>query len=378
MSRMSPATRAELDAEITDFGEVLAGHAFVPRPTQDEALLGDYAAALDAYEKAKRVLDAARTEEEARSAVRRVLDAGREALARVDKYGERGAPRSTLCFFDPKHGPATARVPWVPPGGASRSVDVCAADAARLRKDRRKRDTRKPQQPERPKRNRRDGQRSRSDVVRLDSPGPQEFRHHWSPDAPAVLVLRAVSYGKPMSTTLREMRKGSGGFHGPRGLVLKARGEFSARLPVPAAGRPFGGSTYQVSGGGSGHGGPRSRTPYDAADFDVDRIPYWETWLEPISTCRTFRTSISGEGWDVVRYTGGRATAHVTHGGRRGGIVVNRLDNGFHPAQELFRAHRPAFGGAPVSLPAKPAWLAVWCDSPWTIEIGPERAGPTA
>ncbi|MFQ6854327.1 hypothetical protein AAIB46_26000 [Streptomyces sp. 35M1] len=246
---MSSARRAELDAEITVFGELLAGHTFVPRPSQNESLLGDYTAALDAYEEAKRVLDASRTEQEACSAVRHVLARGREALARVDSLRDRGTAQSLLCFFDSKHGQAETRVAWAPPGGASRSVDVCATDAARLQKERRKR---------------------------------------------------------------------------------------------------------------AAH----------------NRIPYWETWLEPLSSCREFHTSISGEGWDVIRYAGGKAAARVIHGGRRRGMVVNRLDHQRRPVQELFRAHRPAFPGAFMSLPAKPTWLAVWCDSPWTIETGPERAEP--
>ncbi|MFF2732655.1 hypothetical protein ACFVS9_32720 [Streptomyces sp. NPDC058008] len=378
MSRMSSATRAELDAEITDFGEALAGHPHVPCPADDEALLDAWTVALDAYEEAKRVLGAARTEAEARSSVRRVLDTGREAIARVDSHSGREAPRSSLCFFDPKHGRSTAGLPWAPPGGASRMVPVCAADAARLQEGRPKRGGNRPPQKKRPEQGDRDERHPQRPVVRLDSPGPQEFRHYWTPEVPAVLVLRAVSYGKPMSTTLRKMRRGSTGFLDPRDLVLTARGDFSARLPFPPTGRPDEGSAYQVSGGTSPHGGKRPRAPYDTTDFDVARIPHWETWLEPVGACREFSTSISGDGWDVIRYTGGRATARLTHGGRKGEIVVDRLDRQFHAVQRLLHAPRPIFGGASLSLPPKPAWLAVQCDGVWTLDVGRDRAGPPA
>ncbi|MFC8536749.1 hypothetical protein ACFUJY_22845 [Streptomyces sp. NPDC057249] len=179
-----------------------------------------------------------------------------------------------------------------------------------------------------------------------------------------------------MSTTLREMRRGSTGFLEPRGLVLKARGEFSARLPFPSRGGSDGDAAYRVSGGKSAYGGMRSQAPYDTADFDVDRIPYWETWLEPISVCREFSTSITGDGWDVIRYTGGRATARITHSGRNGGIVVARLDRQFHPKQKLYIAHRPVLGGALLSLPPKQPWLAVQCDGTWSLSVGPDEAGP--
>ncbi|MFE3738599.1 hypothetical protein [Streptomyces sp. NPDC059134] len=179
-----------------------------------------------------------------------------------------------------------------------------------------------------------------------------------------------------MSTTLRKLRRGSTGFPDARDLVLTARGDFSARLPHPPTDHPDGGPAYRVSGGTYPHEGIRPQAPYDTTDFDVDRIPYWETWLEPVSACREFSTSISGHGWDVIRYTGGRATARLTHGGRRGEIVVDRLDRRFHAVQRLFHAPRPILGGAALSLPPKPAWLAVRCDGVWTLDVGRDTAGP--
>ncbi|MEU3189087.1 hypothetical protein ABZ686_00245 [Streptomyces sp. NPDC006992] len=107
----------------------------------------------------------------------------------------------------------------------------------------------------------------------------------------------------------------------------------------------------------------------------MDRIPFWETWLEPVRGCREFSTSISGDGWDVIRYTGGRATARITHGGRKGESVVDRLDHRFHAAQRLLHAHRPVPGGASLPLPPKPAWPGVRCDGAWTLVVGPDGAG---
>ncbi len=42
---------------------------------------------------------------------------------------ERGSP----CFFDPRHGPSVTDVDWAPPGGQTRTVPACAADAARVK-----------------------------------------------------------------------------------------------------------------------------------------------------------------------------------------------------------------------------------------------------
>lgn len=79
---------AELDAEITRFGERLAAYDFVPKPEHDEALLADYASALDAYERAKHVLASARAAAEVDVAVRQVLAEGGQALAQLEARRE--------------------------------------------------------------------------------------------------------------------------------------------------------------------------------------------------------------------------------------------------------------------------------------------------
>lgn len=110
--------------------------------------------------------------------------------------------------------------------------------------------------------------------------------------------------------------------------------------------------------------------PFDPLEFDVDRVPHWEAWLESVDGCREFTTSISG---DVVRYTGGRATAWLTRDGRRGEVVVQRLNPRFQPVEQLFRSHRSVVDGE-LAMPAKPAWLAVHCQGAWSLTTGPDRA----
>ncbi|MFB6722514.1 hypothetical protein ACFCV3_20215 [Kribbella sp. NPDC056345] len=94
----------------------------------------DYQTALDAYERAKRLVDKLKTVESI-SAVIDTLTAGRYALAcaraRVD-----GVPlpeRRTPCFFNPQHGPASVDVVWTPRSGPTRKVPACAQDAARIK-----------------------------------------------------------------------------------------------------------------------------------------------------------------------------------------------------------------------------------------------------
>ncbi|MFD9857890.1 hypothetical protein [Streptomyces alboflavus] len=125
---------AQVDAEITAFGEALAGHSFEPGDHRDDpGLLADYQQALDAYEQAKKDFVGDRNLRDAAD-VLRTLDEGRHALACVDAVIE-GRPRPKrrpLCFFDPRHGQSTEDVRWAPSEGAVRMIAVCAADAVRL------------------------------------------------------------------------------------------------------------------------------------------------------------------------------------------------------------------------------------------------------
>ncbi|MFD4761307.1 hypothetical protein ACFWOJ_21265 [Streptomyces sp. NPDC058439] len=125
---------AQVDAEITAFGEALAGHSFEPGHHKDvPALLADYQRALDAYEQAKQNFVGDRNLRDAAD-VLRTLDEGRHALACVDAAieGQPRPQRRPLCFFDPRHGQSTEDVRWAPSEGAARMIAVCAADAVRL------------------------------------------------------------------------------------------------------------------------------------------------------------------------------------------------------------------------------------------------------
>lgn len=128
------ASRKAAEEDVTKFGEELqrldidvAGHPL------DEAMRQDYERALDAYEDAKTSLDAVKSPEEIRH-VTEILEDGRYGVACV-KARVAGEPLPTKrppCFFNPAHGPSSQNVDWTPPGGSSRSVPACAADAERV------------------------------------------------------------------------------------------------------------------------------------------------------------------------------------------------------------------------------------------------------
>ncbi|MFJ8185136.1 hypothetical protein [Streptomyces sp. NPDC096105] len=126
--------RVVVDEDITAFGEELDRLDFHPgEPGADDAMRADYERALDAYEKSKAYMAAARKPEDVRAVTQAVED-GRFALASLAARRE-GRPvpeRRPPCFFDPRHGPSVADARWTPPGGTEREVPVCAADRARL------------------------------------------------------------------------------------------------------------------------------------------------------------------------------------------------------------------------------------------------------
>lgn len=127
--------RPVVDEDITAFGEELDRIGFDPQaPRSDDAMRADYTRAIDAYDEAKRKMDAARGPGDVRP-VTESLEDGRFALATLEarRDGEPLPERRMPCFFDPRHGPSAEDVRWAPPGGTERTVPVCAADAARLR-----------------------------------------------------------------------------------------------------------------------------------------------------------------------------------------------------------------------------------------------------
>ncbi|GAA2268230.1 hypothetical protein GCM10010430_61910 [Kitasatospora cystarginea] len=126
--------RTVVDEDITAFGEELDRLDFNPgAPDADDAQRADYSHALDAYERAKQTMDAAKRPADV-SQVTEALADGRFALATLAARREkRPLPeRRSPCFFDPRHGVSVQDVYWAPTGGAPRTVPACAADAARV------------------------------------------------------------------------------------------------------------------------------------------------------------------------------------------------------------------------------------------------------
>ncbi|MGI8459771.1 MAG: hypothetical protein ACR2LI_16870 [Propionibacteriaceae bacterium] len=132
-AQLSTSKRAA-DEDVTRFGEELqrldvdvAGHPL------NEAMQQDYQRALDAYDNAKMSLDAVIKPDEI-THVTEILEDGRYAVACVKARvaGEPLPAKRPPCFFNPAHGPSSQDVDWAPPGGASRSVPACPADAERV------------------------------------------------------------------------------------------------------------------------------------------------------------------------------------------------------------------------------------------------------
>lgn len=127
--------RQVVDEDITAFGEELDRIGFDPQAGYaDDAMRADYTEAIDAYDEAKRKMDAAERPGDVRG-VTESLEDGRFALATLEarRSGDPLPERRMPCFFDPRHGPSVEDVRWAPPGGEERPVPVCAADATRLR-----------------------------------------------------------------------------------------------------------------------------------------------------------------------------------------------------------------------------------------------------
>jgi hypothetical protein len=121
--------------DITAFGEDLqqldlemTGHEL------DAGATADYQRALDAYESAKEAGDAIDGPQDIRH-VTEIVEDGRYAIAcvRARVAGEPLPTRRPPCFFDPRHGPSVADVPYVPPDGVERDVPACALDVERVR-----------------------------------------------------------------------------------------------------------------------------------------------------------------------------------------------------------------------------------------------------
>ena len=90
----------------------------------------EYTQALDSYQKASGSYDRA-TQPRQLEAVATALEEGRWHMSAAQALLDGHTPpeRRPPCFFDPRHGPSTRDVEWAPPGGTTRKVPACEADA---------------------------------------------------------------------------------------------------------------------------------------------------------------------------------------------------------------------------------------------------------
>jgi hypothetical protein len=109
-----------LSSRITDHQNDVSIQSSPEAITEQEA-------ALAAYERGTKALDAARRPVDMR-AVSRAIAEGQYRLACAEALanGQPKPGRRPMCFFDPRHGMSVADVSWAPPdGGPSRMVPAC-------------------------------------------------------------------------------------------------------------------------------------------------------------------------------------------------------------------------------------------------------------
>jgi hypothetical protein len=121
------------EAKLAAQDDLIALNAKITDHDNDSRLQGnseaaaEQAAALDAYERGTRALDAARKPADM-GAVSRAIAEGQYRLACAEAVarGDAKPGRRPMCFFDPRHGMSVADVSWAPPdGGPSRMVAAC-------------------------------------------------------------------------------------------------------------------------------------------------------------------------------------------------------------------------------------------------------------
>jgi hypothetical protein len=119
--------RAVAQDDLIALNEAITDHGHDVSIASSPDAVAEQAAALDAYERGTRALDAARRPADM-GAVSRSIAEGRYRLACAEAvaHGEPKPGRRPMCFFDPRHGMSVADVSWAPPdGGPSRDVAVC-------------------------------------------------------------------------------------------------------------------------------------------------------------------------------------------------------------------------------------------------------------
>ncbi|MFF9147395.1 hypothetical protein ACF1BN_21315 [Streptomyces sp. NPDC014861] len=363
---------ARVEAEITAFGEALAGHSFVPDARAHASrVLADYQRALEAYERAKRDFVGDRNLRDAAD-VLRALDEGRHALACVDA-AVAGLPRPRrlpLCFFDPRHGPSAEEVRWAPADGTARTIAVCAADAVRLSEGRPPIES---------------GLRDQTPApVPAPAPAPRAVpraqgrpgRGSAGADPPSRSLASSDAYDTwPAHTGPRQRREG----RGDTGVQLSRADAREPVLLVVHLERAAG-SWVDLAGprGGDGlprkvlaHGSSLTRAvvpvPADGqATIHLDmRTPRgWRIWLHPPQDIPLLDGEVSSTGAYVLRHPGGREPLRVTqHDGSAFSMHVLRPD--FRPG-ELLCEETGAFTAATVT-PKKPCLLYLRSRGSWTL-----------
>ncbi|MFD4317695.1 hypothetical protein [Streptomyces sp. NPDC058548] len=341
---------ALIDADITEFGEELARHVFVPTGQDSDALvLADYERALDAYERAKRDFVGDRDHQDAED-VLRALEEGRHALACAEARAS-GRPlpaRRPLCFFDPRHGPATTEIRWSPPEGAARLVDVCAADGVRLREGLPPIATGRPSVVTgvpAPHAHRTDhpahgapraapGQGAHRRPYRIWPPGtPAAQRAEGTgdsrfelvrPDAstPVILVVRLDAVGSAELFGHESLL----GHEGRRNLLKRGASGRRAVVPLPP----------------DGHASVR---------LGIETRGSWRAWLHAPDHVPEIESKLRSKGSYVFRYSGGPATIRVDQRGG-GTFWLEELTDGFAPGQRLITGKGTCNGESRLNGPA--------------------------
>ncbi|MEU9731569.1 hypothetical protein [Streptomyces sp. NPDC048002] len=357
------AELARIEAEITAFGEVLAGHPFLPdHRAHSPRLLADYQRALDAYERAKRDFVGDRNLRDAAD-VLRALDEGRHALACVDATVA-GLPRPhrlPLCFFDPRHGQSAEEVRWAPAGGAPRTVAVCAADAVRLAEGR--------PPIESGLRERAVDHPSGSRPMECSDRGPAATASAPAPSA------SADPYGTwPAHTGTRQRRES----RGSTGVQLSRIDPRSPALLVVHLERATD-SWVELTSPRSNDLPPQILThasslaraivpvPTDGRStvhLDIHTRRGWRIWLHPPEEIPLLLGEVGSTGSYVLRHPGGREPLRVTqHDGSAFSLHALRAD--FRPG-DLLCEGTGAFTTAAVT-PKKPCLLYIRSRGQWTL-----------
>ncbi|MFD0683098.1 hypothetical protein [Actinomadura fibrosa] len=375
---------AVIDAEITAFGEALARHTLDPeRHGSDADLMADYARALDAYERAKAAFVGDRDREDAED-VLLALDEGRHALACVDarQAGRPVPPRRPLCFFDPRHGPSVERVPWAPEAGATRIIDVCAADAVRLADGEppiatggRRSPGARPAPAARPARTPR-----RAERVPAPRPVPAAGATPAASSRAAALSgetpHRAPAAFKTCPPGIRKSQQAQG--QGNKDLHLPYR---KPRVPLVLVVRHHGGGRFRVlqtSGAGSRvlhRGSDRDRVveplPPDDDQYvrvSIRAIGRWAAWLQPADTVPVVQDQIASRGSFVFRHAGGPAHVRMTHkaDGDYSLTELSEMGNGFEQGQVVLAGRDQSHAEGQLT---GPGYLHVRAEGDWRITI---------